>query len=101
MGQLVEALCPEYGFELVGSIDRRLAEQPERWPAADVAVDFSVADAVPAILPRLTARGISVVVGTTGWQAHEASLREQVSSHDAGVVAAPNFALGVNIFIAL
>jgi len=101
MGQLVEALCPEYGFELVGSIDRRLAEQPERWPAADVAVDFSIADAVPTILPRLTGRGVSVVVGTTGWQAHEASLREQVSSHDAGVVAAPNFALGVNIFIAL
>ena len=41
------------------------------------------------------------MVGTTGWQAHEAALREQVSSHDAGVVAAPNFALGVNIFIAL
>jgi 4-hydroxy-tetrahydrodipicolinate reductase len=101
MGQLVEALCSEYEFELVGSIDSRLAEQPDRWPAADVAIDFSVPDAVPANLPRLTARGVSVVVGTTGWQAHEAALREVVSSHDAGVVAAPNFALGVNIFLAL
>jgi 4-hydroxy-tetrahydrodipicolinate reductase len=101
MGRLVESVCRDYGFELAGSVDRQLAATPERWPAADVAVDFSTGDAVPVNLPRLVARGIAVVVGTTGWQKHEVTLRETVAGSNVGVVAAPNFALGVNVFLAL
>jgi 4-hydroxy-tetrahydrodipicolinate reductase len=41
------------------------------------------------------------VVGTTGWQAHEAALRDVAKQHGIGVVAAPNFALGVHLFVAL
>jgi 4-hydroxy-tetrahydrodipicolinate reductase len=101
MGRLVESLCGEYGFEFAGCIDRARAVTPETWPDAEVAVDFSTGDAVPANLPRLAARGTSVVVGTTGWQAHEAALRDALAPYDVGVVAAPNFALGVNVFLAL
>ena len=100
MGQIVERLCPDYGFQLAGTIDRQAAAIENDWPAADVAIDFSTADAVAANLPRLLGRGISVVVGTTGWQRQEAALRELAKTYDAGVVAAPNFALGVNIFLA-
>lgn len=101
MGRLVDALAPEYGFEVVGRIDRASAERPEEWPAADVAIDFSVAGAVPANLRRLAARGTDVVVGTTGWVSHEVELRRVVEDHGVGVVAAPNFAPGVNLFVAL
>ena len=41
------------------------------------------------------------MIGTTGWQAHEAEVRQLVASRPIGVVAAPNFALGVNLFLAL
>jgi 4-hydroxy-tetrahydrodipicolinate reductase len=101
MGKLVETLCGEYGFELAGSIDREDAPSTDRWPKADVAIDFSTADAVPQNLPRLAARGMDVVIGTTGWQAEERALREAVARHRVGIVAAPNFALGVNIFLAI
>jgi 4-hydroxy-tetrahydrodipicolinate reductase len=101
MGRLVDALCPEYGIEVSGRVDLAEAERPEVWPAADVAVDFSVADAVPANLRRLAARKINVVIGTTGWLAHEPQLREVAEQQAIGVVAAPNFALGVNLFVAL
>lgn len=101
MGRLVEALASEYGFRVAGTIDRQGAARPEGWPAADVAVDFSVGEAVPVNLPRLAERGTCVVVGTTGWQAHEASLREQVERSGIGVVASPNFAIGVNLFLLL
>lgn len=100
MGRIVESLCPDYGFEVVGAVDRALAPLPEQWPKADVAVDFSSAEAVPVNVPRLAARGISVVLGTTGWQGEE-DLKKAVAPHRVGIVAAPNFALGVNIFIAL
>ncbi len=101
MGKLVESLCPEFGIDVAGTVDVDEADAPERWPAADVAIDFSIADAVPANLRRLAARGTNVVIGTTGWGAHEAELRREAEVKGIGVVAAPNFALGVNLFAAL
>ena len=101
MGRLVEALAPEYGFEVAGVVGRAEAGRPEAWPAADIAIDFSIGDAVPENLPRLANRGISAVIGATGWQEREADLRRAVENVPIGVVAAPNFAIGVNLFVAL
>jgi 4-hydroxy-tetrahydrodipicolinate reductase len=101
MGRLVESLCPEYGLEVAGTVDIAEAATPEAWPAADVAIDFSVADAVPQNIRRLGQRGTNVVIGTTGWGPHEVEVRQIVEDSGIGVVAAPNFALGVNLFVAL
>ncbi len=101
MGKLVESLCPEYGFDVAGTVDVAEAAVPANWPAADVAIDFSIADAVPGNIRRLAERGVNVVIGTTGWAAHEADVRRVVEEKGIGVVAAPNFALGVNLFVAL
>ncbi|MGH9314118.1 MAG: 4-hydroxy-tetrahydrodipicolinate reductase [Vicinamibacterales bacterium] len=101
MARLVESLCPEYEFEVAGLIDRASSARDADWPDADVAIDFSIADAVPRNLPRLAARGLPVVIGTTGWHAHEEALRGDPAVGRIGVVAAPNFALGVNILLAI
>ena len=63
-----------------------------------MAIDFTVADAVAHNLPQLAARGINVVIGTTGWQAHEPALRKVVSRAGIGVLAAANFSIGMNLF---
>jgi 4-hydroxy-tetrahydrodipicolinate reductase len=101
MGKLVESLCPEYGMEVAGTVDVAEAAAPESWAAADVAIDFSIAEAVPANIRRLAERGVNVVIGTTGWAAHEPDVRRLVDETGIGLVAAPNFALGVNLFTAL
>lgn len=101
MGALVEALSGEYGFDVAGAVDDRTADRPSEWPAGDVAIDFSVAEAVPVNFPHLAARGMNVVIGTTGWQAHEPEVRAEAERHGIGVVAAPNFALGVSLFGAI
>jgi 4-hydroxy-tetrahydrodipicolinate reductase len=98
MGRLVESLAPEFGFSVVGTVDEH-TDPGAVWPDADVAIDFSIADAVPATVAALAKRGVPVVVGTTGWQAAEARVRE--SAAGIGVVAAPNFAIGVNVFLAV
>jgi 4-hydroxy-tetrahydrodipicolinate reductase len=100
MGRLVGSLAAEYGFEVAGAIDSRTAASAE-WPAADVAVDFSVADAVPSTVAKLAARRTPVVIGTTGWQVHDEAVRSAAATAGIGVVAAPNFAIGVNIFLAV
>lgn len=101
MGRLLEALAAEQGMEVVGRVTSSNAGQASSWPSADVAIDFSSASAVPANAERLAARGIDLVIGTTGWQEQVPVVREAVSRHPVGVVAAPNFALGVNIFLAI
>lgn len=101
MGRLVESLAGEADFTVAGAIDSRGAHQGRDWPDADVAVDFSIAEAVPATVDRLARRGTPIVIGTTGWQAHEAAVRAAASAANLGVVAAPNFAIGVNIFLAV
>jgi 4-hydroxy-tetrahydrodipicolinate reductase len=101
MGRLVESLCPEYGIDAAGAVDIADAAAPERWPAADVAIDFSTADAVAGNVQHLASRGVNIVIGTTGWGAHEAEVKRVVERTGIGVVAAPNFALGVNLFAAL
>lgn len=99
MGTLVESLAPAAGFTIAGVVTGRTAAG--EWPRAEVAIDFSTADAVPQTLRRLVSAGTSVVLGTTGWQAHEGELRAWAVAHGGAVVAAPNFAIGVNVFLAL
>jgi 4-hydroxy-tetrahydrodipicolinate reductase len=99
MGQLIESLAPEYGIDIAGVVGRDNAGEPLTWSAADVAIDFSAADAVPRNARALAARGLSLVIGTTGWQREEAALRRDLSELPVGVIAAPNFAIGVNIFL--
>jgi 4-hydroxy-tetrahydrodipicolinate reductase len=98
MGRLVESLAKEFDFDVAGAIDHQSASSA--WPDADVAIDFSVAAAVPKTVARLAEGGTPVVIGTTGWQRDEPSVRDLASRAHIGVVAAPNFAIGVNIFLA-
>ncbi len=101
MGRLVEALAPAYGCEVAGVVteesEPRAIERGAFGPV-DVAIDFSLASAVPANLPQLAARGISTVIGTTGWQAHEAAMRATAERAGIGVLAAANFSVGMQIF---
>ena len=101
MGRLVESLAAESGFVVTGAIDSRNASQDGAWPDADVAIDFSVADAVAGNIARLAGRGTPIVIGTTGWTANEEAVRKAAADANLGVVAAPNFAVGVNVFLAV
>lgn len=101
MGRLVEQLAGDGGVEIVGRLTSETPIESAPPGAAGVAIDFSTAAAVPQNLPKLAARGISVVIGTTGWQDREAELRAAIREFPIGVLAAPNFAIGVNAFFAI
>lgn len=101
MGQLVESLASSYGAAVAGVIDARSGERAiadGAFGPVDVAIDFTLADAVVKNLPQLAARKINVVIGTTGWQADEAAMRELAATAGIGVLAASNFSLGMNVF---
>lgn len=101
MGALVESLAPSYGCEIAGIVDEhsnRHTLESGDFGAVDVAIDFTLADAVPRNLPSLAARRINTVIGTTGWAAHEDAMREVAARYGIGVLASANFSLGMNLF---
>jgi 4-hydroxy-tetrahydrodipicolinate reductase len=95
MGQLVESLAPTYGFELAGIVTEQDPDGFTRdYGRLDVAIDFTLPEAVPENLPKLAARGINVVIGTT-------ALRAEVARAGTAVLASANFSLGMNLFMLL
>ena len=100
MGVLVEQLAPQYGCEIAGIVTEEtgvagIAAAPE---STHVAIDFTTANAVVANMEALAKRRINVVIGTTGWQAHEPAVRAVAERHGIGVLAASNFSIGLHIF---
>ncbi len=69
---------------------------------ADVVVEFSVPEASPGNVAHCVARGVHVVVGTTGWddgrletlRGRLADAPPTATGSPVGVLVAPNFAIG-------
>ncbi len=106
MGRLVDELSASYGCRVAGRLDvdnnaGGSGITADAVEGVDVAIDFSIPGAVAENLPRLANHGVNLVVGTTGWGAHEAEMRRIAADAGVGVVAAANFSLGVNLFLAL
>jgi 4-hydroxy-tetrahydrodipicolinate reductase len=95
MGRLVAQLAGEQGHTVTGHID---VDGSDWTTAADVAIDFTTAEALAANFPRYVQRQLPVVIGTTGWGAHEAAYRAAAERAGLGVVASANFSIGVNLF---
>jgi len=94
MGHLIDQMAQDLGMEVVGRVD----EGRDEWAAADVAIDFTTADALVRNFPAYIERKLPVVIGTTGWSAYAPQFREQAERAELGVVASANFSIGVNIF---
>jgi 4-hydroxy-tetrahydrodipicolinate reductase len=94
MGRMIEELAVAEGFEVAGRVD----QGREEWADADVAIDFSTADALLANFNQYVSRRMAAVIGTTGWSTHRDRLRAEAARAGIGVVASGNFSIGVNVF---
>ncbi|MEP6799536.1 MAG: 4-hydroxy-tetrahydrodipicolinate reductase, partial [Lapillicoccus sp.] len=98
--EVCAAVQSAVGLRLVGTYD--VGDDLAELGGADVVVEFSVPDASPANVAHCLARGVHVVVGTTGWSAERlVVLQQQVAEAPpsrggagVGVLIAPNFAIG-------
>jgi 4-hydroxy-tetrahydrodipicolinate reductase len=106
MGRLVGELAAQYQCEVAGVVDPKSPDHTAtlddaRWNDVDVAIDFTSPEAVVGNVAALAKRSVNIVLGTTGWQQHEAELRKAIADAGVGIVAAPNFSTGVVTFEAL
>lgn len=103
MGQLVAKLAAEQGDEVavtLGSRDssRELVDLAYALQGYDVAIDFSVAAAVPKNVEVCARAGLPLVEGTTGWHARLDEVKRIVGEADAALVYGANFSAGVQVF---
>ena len=104
MGRLIEKHARDFGFDVRATFNSQnnphsCGLTPEALRGIEVAVEFSTPSTAAENILWLAAAGVHAVVGTTGWLDQLPSVRDAVNRHDTGLVWAPNFSLGVNLFI--
>jgi 4-hydroxy-tetrahydrodipicolinate reductase len=101
MGQAVAGLAPSLDFDIAiiesaevrrGGVTRELLKD------ADVAVEFTSADAAPSNIRGCARAGCPVVSGTTGWDKERPAVEADVKESGGALLWAPNFAIGVHVF---
>ncbi len=103
MGRLVEELAPAHGFEVALRLDEFNNQAAagitrENFDGIDVAIDFSIPDAVADNAVRIAGLGVPLAIGTTGWLDQLDRVRAVVERHGAALVYGANFSIGVNAF---
>jgi 4-hydroxy-tetrahydrodipicolinate reductase len=106
MGRLIEQLAPEYGFHVNLKLDEFNNANyegltAENFRGVDAAIDFSIPSAVVANVEGISALGINIVVGTTGWLGDLDKVRSIVEKNGTALVWSPNYSIGVNAFFRL
>jgi 4-hydroxy-tetrahydrodipicolinate reductase len=103
MGQLVAAEARKAGDE-VGAVitskerDLTVDQLAEKLRGHDVAIDFSVGEAVLKNIEACARAKVGLVEGATGWKHHEAKAKQIISDHSGALVYGANFSIGVNLF---
>jgi 4-hydroxy-tetrahydrodipicolinate reductase len=103
MGREVEQVALSKGYSIAARCDPSLSGASDSMEsasmeAADVCIEFTSPSAVLDNIRRIARMRKPLVVGTTGWYEHLAEAEAIVISNGGGLVYAPNFSLGVNLF---
>jgi 4-hydroxy-tetrahydrodipicolinate reductase len=99
MGQLVAAGARRGGDEIGVVLTSKDGEQlAEKLRGHDVAIDFSIGDAVLKNIEACARAHVPLVEGTTGWKQHESAAKQLMTEHSGAMVYGANFSIGVNLF---
>src|SRR5687768_13725734 len=103
MGKLIRTLAEERGHMIAAVVDEADAaaspsELAERLGGADVAIDFTTAEAVRRNVEACMLASVALVEGTTGWNDERSAIEEIVRDVNGAFVFGANFSIGVNLF---
>ncbi len=106
MGRAVADLARERGCTVTAMLGFRENEHGgaltrDRLGDTDVVIEFTEPAAAPANILAAVRAGYPVVTGTTGWADQLERVTKAVDDAQGALVHAPNFSVGVNLFLAL
>ncbi|HEX5604264.1 MAG TPA: dihydrodipicolinate reductase C-terminal domain-containing protein [Pyrinomonadaceae bacterium] len=103
MGQLVAAGARTGGDEIGVVLTSKEGGLPadqlaQKLSGHDVAIDFSIGDAVIKHVEACALAHVPLVEGATGWKQHESTAKQLMTEHSGAMVYGANFSIGVNLF---
>lgn len=104
MGRAVDSLAHERGCVVVARIGGRdnaggSGITTGTLGGADVAIEFTEPSSAPTNVEACMEAGVPVVCGTTGWYDQLRVVAASVERYDGALLYAPNFSLGVAVFL--
>lgn len=98
MGVEIEKIALERGHTICGKITSKNIHETETvLQHADAAIEFSRPETAVENILKCFDAGVPAIVGTTGWYDQFEEVKQQLQQHDATLLYATNFSLGVNI----
>jgi 4-hydroxy-tetrahydrodipicolinate reductase len=106
MGRAIDGLARERGYvvtAMLGAADNVAGSAITRAQLGDaeVVIEFTEPHAAPANIVAAVRAGYPVVTGTTGWASELDAVSREVTASGGALVHAPNFSVGVNLFLAI
>ena len=104
MGKAIDTLAEDSGCVIVARLnsgDTKGGITRELLNGAQVAIEFTHPEAAVANAIACLKAGCPVVVGTTGWSGQLPELEEATIHAQTAALWAPNFSLGVQLFLAV
>lgn len=99
MGKEVKEMAKKRGHHICCIIDTEAEweKNQKQLKTAEVAIDFTYAEAVEKNINRCFEFGIPVVTGTTGWDKTRKKMKNCLTEKKHTLFFAPNFSIGVNL----
>lgn len=98
MGQHVAQLAHAQGHNITHRINDQAALQTATFQGDEVAVVFTPPAACVSTIQQVVERGLTTVVGTTGWYERLEDVHAMVAMHGTGLLWSANFSIGVHLF---
>ena len=101
MGRELERLAPATGCAVVGIYDEAQPLTDHSSDEYDVAIDFTLPNAIANNVKTVCAQHRNMVIGTTGWYDKMSDLQAMQAAVGNGIVWGSNFSVGVQMFFRL
>lgn len=101
MGHAVQQAAESRALAVAYIIRNRAELEQTKFPTGTVAICFTNPQEEADNIRLLASRGISMVIGTTGWHAQLPDLADFIPRYHVGLLHATNFSLGVQLTMRL
>lgn len=100
MGKAIESILLKQGHSVIATIDNEteLNENEDIFDTADMAFEFSTPSTAYNNIKTCLKHKLPVVCGTTGWDDKLVEIKSICGDENA-LLYAPNFSIGINIFL--
>ena len=98
MGHEIEKYCISQNIAVSKILKNTQELESYNFSASEIVIDFTNKDSFLQNIQLLCKKGVSVVVGTTGWESQYSQIEPLIINSQIGFLANSNFAISVHIF---